>query len=397
MRTTPNWPHAAPDGLMASLLLSFLATAGLYYVNIMPALVEGLKTGLHFTDAQAGMSGSANVYGAAAGALVATLIVTQVDWRRAAYVLLALLISIDIASIFIHSAALMIAVRACHGFFGGLLVGIAFSVIARTRRPERTFGMLLVVQDGLGGLGVMLLPQWVPLLGTPVLFMVLIAFSIITLAMIPFLDVYPRQQSNQMTNGNNLQWLPLVCAMLSVFLFQFSNMVLFAYIIGLAKYFSLQPGHAADIVGISAWIGIIGSILVIMIATRFGRARTLMIALLLTGLGMWLLHASANAVWYAVANCGTAITWSFVIPYLLGMCAKFDSSGRAAAFGGFSSKMGLATGPLVGGIMASSGHYELLINVAVVCIFVCAIVAIYPARVLDQRDRALVNVDARIA
>ena len=51
------------------------------------------------------------------------------------------------------------AMRFLHGSVGGMLVGVAYAVFARTRTPDRVFGMLLVIQYGLGGLGIMLLPR----------------------------------------------------------------------------------------------------------------------------------------------------------------------------------------------------------------------------------------------
>jgi len=44
----------APDSNLARIFLAFLATAGLFYVNIMPALVSGLIDGLGFSNQQAG-------------------------------------------------------------------------------------------------------------------------------------------------------------------------------------------------------------------------------------------------------------------------------------------------------------------------------------------------------
>ena len=61
---------AAPNGMVARLLLAFLATAGLFYVNIMPAIIDGLVEGLGFTNKEAGLVGSSNMYGAAVGALL---------------------------------------------------------------------------------------------------------------------------------------------------------------------------------------------------------------------------------------------------------------------------------------------------------------------------------------
>ena len=81
-----------PNGLTAALMLAFLATAGFFYVNIMAAIVSGLVDGLHFTARDAGRVGACNIYGAAAGAFFAVLLVRRVHWRRAALALLSLLI-----------------------------------------------------------------------------------------------------------------------------------------------------------------------------------------------------------------------------------------------------------------------------------------------------------------
>ena len=77
-RTIFGLRKAAPDGEVARVLLAFLATAGIFYVNIMPALVDGLVQGAGFSNRQAGLVGSSNVYGAAIGALIVTLRMTRV-------------------------------------------------------------------------------------------------------------------------------------------------------------------------------------------------------------------------------------------------------------------------------------------------------------------------------
>ena len=81
--------------------------------------------------------------------------------------------------------------RFLHGFIGGMLVGISFSIFARTKAPDRTFGVLLLVQVFAGSLGVMSLPLLVQKFGTNVLFATLILFSLTTLVMLQFLPDYP--------------------------------------------------------------------------------------------------------------------------------------------------------------------------------------------------------------
>ena len=143
---------AAPHGEIARVLLAFLASAGLFYVNIMPALVDGLIQGAGFSNREAGMVGSSNVYGASLGALVAVFFVKRVNWRRASYALLIGLISMDLLSMLVQAFLPLLAMRFVHGFIGGMLVGIGFSIIARTTQADRTFALVDVAEQPQQGL-----------------------------------------------------------------------------------------------------------------------------------------------------------------------------------------------------------------------------------------------------
>lgn len=384
-------PVAAPDGHLASILLAFLTTAGLFYVNIMPALVSGLIEGLGFSKEAAGYVASANVYGAAVGAFAAVFAISFIRWRPTSIAALLVLILLDAASSRLMDETSLILLRFIHGTTGGFLVGIGFSVIARTKVPDRSFGMLLVVQYGLGGLGLMFLPKLVPLYGTPVLFYALMAFSLVTLAMVPFLGTYapkPRTALSDETGHEDRVYLrPLFLALLAVFLFQASNMGLAAYVIELGKSFGLATGDISTTLGIANWIAVSGAVLVYTVGVRFGRFVPLMGGLALTVGGMLLFKLSGQHAIFFVANVITGITWAFLIPYLLGMCSAFDGHGRMAALSGFFSKMGLASGPFIAALMIGDGNYGLIINLAAVGIVLCAVVAFFPTRLLDEKEK----------
>jgi len=384
-----NFPTAAPNGEVARVLLAFLATAGLFYVNIMPALVDGLIEGLGFTNQEAGFVGSANVYGAAAGALTVVFLVKRIPWRATSVLLLAGLLVADLLSIYVTSAPVLTGLRFVHGFIGGALVGVGFAVISRTTEADRTFGYLLTVQFGLGGLGLIYFPGLVPEYGTAVLFLSLMAFSLVTLLMLPFLSDYPIADSdpNEQAGENSVDYKLLGLALLGTFLFQAANMGIYAYIIGLGKHHGLEPGFISNTLGVAAWIAIAGSVLVILLSTRYGRLLPVGGAICLTIAGTWILHYSDSKSMYWLANVGVGITWAFVISYLLGMCSEFDTSGQTAAMGGFASKMGLASGPMVGALVLGENNYALLINIAVVTLAVGLVIFIRPARVLDRTAR----------
>ena len=55
-----------------------------------------------------------------------------------------------------------------------------------------------------------------------------------------------------------------------------------------------------------------------------------------------------------------------------------------AALGGFASKLGLASGPLAGGLLLGDNNYGLLINLAVIALALSTIASVIPARLKDR-------------
>jgi len=375
-----------PNSILARVMLAFLTTAGIFYINIMPAIVNGLKEGLEFSSQQAGFISSANLYGAAIGALSAVFLIKRINWRPWAYSLLLILIVIDSCCIFIESPTLMISIRFLHGLVGGLLVGIGFAIISRTSEADKTFGYLLFIQWGLGGLGLMYLPELVPVYGTSALFLSLIAFTVVTLVMLPFIPNYAVEDiKGDQSIDSQIKKRPLFLNLFGIFLFQAANMGLFAYMIGLGKTEGLTIGLMSPALASASWIALIGAFLVIVVGTKFGRTMPLMSAIIITAICSWALHYSEMEYVYLIANIIIGITWAFALPYMFGICSQLDKEGQLAAMGGFASKMGLATGPMVGALLITGEQYQLLINAGVIGLILCAAVVFIPAQLLDAK------------
>ena len=95
--------------------------------------------------------------------------------------------------------------------------------------------------------------------------------------------------------------------------------------------------------------------------------------MLLTLAGTWAFHRSEVGLMYAAANDITSVVWAFAVPYMFGMCAQLDNNGQLTVLGGFCSKMGLATGPLLAGRLLVHDDYGLLINATVAVLIACAL------------------------
>jgi len=373
--------------MIARIFLAFLTTAGLFYVNIMPTIVSGLIEALGFSNQQAGNIASANMYGAASGALFIVFLVKRLNWQLAATLFLVGLITIDLISMKLADPTVLLLVRFFHGFIGGMLVGTGFSLIARTTQPDRTFGVLLFVQFGFGGLGIMLIPGLVPEFGTQVLFYSLVAFNVATFLMLPFLPAYAIDPTKkpviQSADGIGRK-LPIFLVLATIFLFQAANMGLFAFIIGLGEYYELKLGFISTTLGIANWLGLVGAGLVILIGSRFGYLKSLLAGIAFTALAIWaLLYSSIPWIWIA-SNCLIGITWGFTISYLLGLASRFDVTGQMAAMGGFASKMGLASGPVVTALLLGEDNYAQIIMVATVVMVIGAVAVWVPASMQDR-------------
>lgn len=372
-----------PESFASRLVLALVATAGFFYVNVMPALVEALTGGLGFDNRQAGLVSSANVYGAAVGALAAVLLVRRVAWESAAAMLLGVLAMLDLASIWLTRFEPLLALRFVHGLAGGTLVGLTYGLIARIAAPERTFGILLALQFGLGGVGVSVLPGLVPRFGTSALFLTLVALSVAGLLAMRLL---PRFGPAAGMGGPvvRVPGGPLALVLVALFLFQAANMGLYAFIIGLGRHYGLGLEFISPVLLASAWIGIGGAVLVTVLSTRRGRVVPVTVASLLTAALTWLLLKSSQPWAYAVANVGIGVTWACVVPYLLGMAAELDRSGQSAALAGLASKLGLASGPLAAGFLLADDRYALVVHLAAIALLVATFSAVLPARFLDR-------------
>jgi len=367
------------DSLLNAFFLSILATAGLFYVNLGGSFLSAFVDGLQIQRDSAGFIVSANKYGAAFGGLLAAIFIKKLSWRKSSYLLLITLIVIDIFSSLITNADFLIFVRFFHGTVGGFLVGIGLSVIARTSFPDRVFGMLMVVQYSFGSIGIFTVPRLVDIFGYGAVFFVLISFSLMTLLILPLIPELKEKSSQANIKGKlslEAKILLSIC-LISLFLFQASNMGVADFAFELGKDINLSNNEISNLLTVANIISISGGALAYVVATKYGRTLPLLFGFLIAAIFTFMLNFSENISIYFIANTVTGITWGFVIPYLLGLAATFDKYGQMAALAGFISKIGLASGPLIASFLIIDYGFSTIINLAACGLFFGCLLAVY--------------------
>ena len=281
------------ESTLAAVMYAILATAGLFYVNLGGAFLSAFVDGLGVGRDEAGLIVSANKYGAAAGALIATFLVKNIPWRKTTAILLVLMMLVDIISSQITSAENLIAIRFLHGTIGGVSVGIGLSVIARTLNPDKIFGMLLVVQYSFGSLGRWTVPRLVESFGHMAVFGVLMLFSVMTLVILPFIPNVREAKSTNNPFKINFSFL-LVLALIALFFFQASNMGVADYAFELGKDIGLVNTEISNLLTVANIISISGGLFVYVIGTKYGRTIPLFIGVSISAIFTYLLHYSEN-------------------------------------------------------------------------------------------------------
>ncbi|MDR6950683.1 MFS family permease [Ancylobacter sp. 3268] len=352
--------------------MALLAMVGPLYIDIMPSIVAALRSEYGLSAAQAGFVAASNGYGSTLGALLALFIVPRLPWRPLAVALLVALVAADVATTLSRSMETLVVVRASHGVIGGMLVGLCYALIARTGDPRQGFGILFVFHFGFGGLGVFASTLLAPFMTRGVVFLVLAAFGVLALLVIPWLPAFEPPQ-RETSREDSLPVLPARRLMRigGLFLFQAANLGLGAFLIGIGA----DLGHAASFsgaaVGLGLWAGVVGALAMLILSRNLGW-RPMVPIVLAAGLSKALVGFGDDPAVFAGAIAAVFLTMAMALPYAFALCAEGDSSGRSAVLAGFASKLGLSTGPAVGGLVYAFGA-ETLIATAIATVVAAAV------------------------
>lgn len=334
--------------------------AGPLYIDIMPSIIAALRGEYGLSAAQAGFVAASNGYGSTAGALLALFVVPRLPWRPLAAALLMALIAADIGTTTVSSYSTLVALRAGHGVVGGLLVGLCYALIARSGDPRRGFGILFMFHFGFGGLGVVASTFLAPYMAHGVVFLVLAAFGALALAVLPLLpDLRPqaRPDAARVTAAPiTLRGLMRIGAL---FLFQAANLGFGAFLIGIGADLGHSAGFSGAAVGFGLWAGVPGALVMLALSRSLGWSPMVPIVLA-AGLCKALVGFGQDPVLFAGAVAAVFFTMAMALPYAFALCAEGDETGRSAVLAGFASKLGLSTGPAVGGLVYSLGPHALV-------------------------------------
>ena len=383
-------PKIGRDSFWAYLFLSFVSSAGIFYISALPSIVSSLVDGLGFSEQQAGYAVSANGYGSMLGALFAVFIIGRFYWKRVVSILFVVMIAMELSTVLISSPEVMMAWRFLAGILGGCSIGFGFSILSRLKSPDKGFGFLLVLQVGLGGAIIYLRPLAQELLGPSGVFIMLALLMVISLLCLPFLSSYAKNnEKNEHKPTNLFPRISLMTGltMLAIFLYQATANGMWAYMERIGLHEGLSLSYVTGAAAVGAWIGAAGGLVPIFLGVRFGRFNLLVSATILSIASAYTLSNAADPNMFFAGNVLVSFSWSYMIAYLLGLAAHYDTNGQLTALGGTASKLGLASGPLIAANLINGTDFSTVLMAAGAGFTLCIIAVAMPARSSDKAMR----------
>lgn len=346
-------------------VLSVFAASGIGYLgsSAAPVIVNALiETGLDHH--QAGDLGAIELLALAVASTLVTPYVAIVSHRKLAVggTLVAVL-GLVISALSVGYTPMILG-RIAIGAGSGLAISGANAAVAAREDAERIFAIIWTMGGGLTGLLAMYLPRFVEGGRYPIGFVVLLLLALVGLPFMfwlphkPCVSAQPATASAESatarsgSSGSDLKSVfgPLVLmAFAGTFLFSAAEQALWSFAYNLPIEAGVDPTIAAQILGITVFMGLGGGAIAAVIGVRFGRIIPIVLGCLLSLIGRWLYISSDTSSTLFLGSLLWGMGFYFVPPYMIGLVAAVDRKGRAAvAFAGVSN-FGYAFGPGLAG------------------------------------------------
>ena len=330
----------------AAILLS---CAGIFMVFGMPFFVGGLISELGFTQAQANLISSAEIAGMALSSLLGAAWIGRLNWRHVALFALFAVLAGNLLSFYVENFQVLVATRFITGLVGhGTAFALGVAAIGNTSQPDRNFGFTIASQVAMGALTALIVPKAIAIYGIAGMYAPAAILAVVAMAFIPRLATSGRAQtsdSNQ-SKRTGILILPLL-GLLVMIIWQMGVGPFFNNLVPYGISIELDPSDIGTALFLSTGLSIIGPLTASALANKINRNVPVCIALTVQLLIILSFQGDITWIGFTVRAILFQTAWNFTGPFLMGMIANLDESGRYSVLIPASQLGGIALGHAV--------------------------------------------------
>ena len=382
------------DGNLKPYLgIAVATTVGHAALISLPFEVGSIIDGLQLQPSVGGLLVAIELTTYALTSFLIAPIINRISIRRTAQLGILVVVCASIWSAVTVDILQFCFARALAGFGFGIVFACPNAAGAYTHSPERAYG----VGMGVATVFYMVLPSFFARSSEISSYLfpnlhphsgIFLAVTLFVVVMLPTMHLLPGKclrSPTLVTNAPDITrerstLLSLLC-LLVMALFSIGVFSLYAFTERLGNAVGMSPAEIGGWTSVSFGIGNAGIFVAVLMGRRFGVIRPLAIGLTIQGiacLALGLGQTEAN-LWYSYAVFCTA--WSFLYPFLFGIAAGVDPSGRLPTAAGGVYLASSAIAASVGGFIIQYGGYAAIAIVSLIlCLLAAALCA--PLRVL---------------
>ena len=330
----------------AAILLS---CAGIFMVFGMPFFVGGLISELGFTQAQANLISSAEIAGMALSSLLGAAWIGRFNWRHVALFALFAVLAGNLLSFYVENFQVLVATRFITGLVGhGTAFALGVAAIGNTSQPDRNFGFTIASQVAMGALTALIVPKTIAIYGIAGMCAPAAILAVVAMAFIPRLATSGHAQtpdSNQ-SKRTGILILPLL-GLLVMIIWQMGVGPFFNNLVPYGISIELDPSDIGTALFLSTGLSIIGPLTASALANKINRNVPVCIALTVQLLIILSFQGDITWIGFTIRAILFQTAWNFTGPFLMGMIANLDESGRYSVLIPASQLGGIALGHAV--------------------------------------------------
>lgn len=358
---------------------------GMIPLAVLPLYIGSLVELQGFSEQQAGLTSTVNLVGNAFGVLFISLR-SRPSSLYILFTAVALEIGFDLFSLGASYSSLLLF-RLLAGFGGGILTGLAYKKLAQRRNPDREFAVLIFLQFFLGAIILYSLPMLITEMGVNSFYYFLVATTLLCGALGVFVIRIPDEVADVDSGPASSSMLPVCSAIIAIILFELAASGVWAFVERIGANWSLDQDKIAGYLSLGTLAGIAGSALVVLLSNRWGRFGPLLVGSVTAALCLLIFTKSKGSNgYYLLTLMIFNLAWAYTIPYLQGVLAGLDPSGRTAVFSLFCMLIAIAAGPYCFSLFLSGENQHQLAIYASSALFVSAF--LFVAKTARQLDKA---------
>lgn len=338
---------------------------------LLPVILSDSMAALHLSATQSGVVVSGETLGLGGVSIALAAHSFGMRYRTLALIGAAIALVGNVASGFATDFDTLLGARLVAGAGEGAVLMVATALVADFADPERAYGILNIVNIVYGSAVFMLMPWlWPERSGLQV-------FLIGALAMLPLVALLfqlsrrtAAVHHHVAAQGGSFGVLsaPAVLLYLCMLCVGSSSGGTWAFLAEYGKQTGLAEEAVVSAIGVATLAAILGSVLVSVVGSRWGRLVPLLLGMLVTGAANWLLTQVSSPLAFRIESAVTLISIYFLLPGLLAYGAFLDRTGRISTVVGGVFMLTIAVGPtLFGWVVDHHGMAGLATTVLLLC------------------------------